>query len=236
MYRKHAKGHTSVLRLHGGKIRAQTKFSDGTERVEEWEHREVCSRNSSDQSQRTRAKKREMVLLLRKWRTGTDGLSLPSLSSGSLPTPWEYEIGDCSVAKKQAGRRGHTSSTMMSRSSCNPAWLAEDSETKFVYKVTNCPWPLKNYHVSTDEGSQEIILRTANRKYFKRFQIPALARLNEPLSYENISMEHDKRDSTLVISYLKTKRVLEYEEEERKEREEAMAKLVKDGDVECKQS
>ena len=59
-----------------------------------------------------------------------------------------------------------------------------------------------------------MVVRTSNKKYFKKIQIPELVRLKVPLEQASISFEHER--GTLIISYKKPLFLLAQENEERK--------------------
>eukprot|EP00662_Eupelagonemidae_sp_cell21_P030359 gene30359-23587_t len=56
-----------------------------------------------------------------------------------------------------------------------PVLLRKDTATHFEWRIRNLPHPKDNFKVAVEEG--RIVVRTENRKYFKRLEIPDMARL-----------------------------------------------------------
>ena len=234
MYKNHGNGKSNILRLDR-KFRVQTKYVDGTEKVEEWS----SDMNDTSIVTNRREKCQELKLISRKWKTPT---GLNNNPFATCDNSWEYEIGEVTKhnttdnnntytsASAQAGSRQNQLMTLNSK--C-PTWHMDATKDLLLFKVRNCPWPLENYEAVIDDNTQEIILRTKNKKFFKRFKIPALSRLNERPCKTLISLSH--ANDELVLSYIKPKLLLNIENKEKKELEKAISGLDKD-DVECKQS
>jgi hypothetical protein len=70
-------------------------------------------------------------------------------------------------------------------------------------------WPKENYIFEIDHSKQEIILKTQNKKYYKRFDIPDLKRLKLPL--EESSLTWKFQNNTLIIGYDKPPKILDLE-------------------------
>ena len=106
------------------------------------------------------------------------------------------------------------------------------------HSCLHCPPPETNYLLSLDHETQEIVIRTRNKKYYKRFKIAALSRLNERLKEDSssLSMEYKEKEEMLVVIYKKPLKLLEVERLERENIEKAMKRLEKDGEVDCRQS
>ena len=75
------------------------------------------------------------------------------------------------------------------------------------------------------------MVRTKNKKYFKRIQIPDLERLDLEIEPKDISQRYEF--NTLTISYLKPETVLDLERNIRQKFDELNAKNPKNGDLEC---
>ena len=60
-----------------------------------------------------------------------------------------------------------------------------------------------------DEDSQTIVLRTSNKKYYKRFAVPSLQRAGIPL--DSTLIDHSHSNNTLVVTYEKPAAVVEAE-------------------------
>ena len=83
------------------------------------------------------------------------------------PGAWEYEIGSAASQPSNA----NASEPIFSVSSSSPSFLSLDSPSHFLFHVTNAPWPVSNYKLSVDAEKDELLLRTHNKKYFKRFRV-----------------------------------------------------------------
>ena len=225
MLRHHGKGKTTALNIHG-KYQIHTRYDDNVERLEEW----IVSKKRKDGTKANNHVKNHaesFQLVIRKWKDSK--LSLGH-SNGQV---WEYEIGSQMIDVKNPQNDNNMKSLRCS--STNPSFHAEDSLTCFIWNVQNCPWPRNNYTIAIDDENRFAVLRTKNKKYYKRFQIPAMSRLNQTLNEVEFKMKHDGKD-VLTISYRKPESVLKWEEGESKLREEAICKLGKEGDYDCRQS
>ena len=86
--------------------------------------------------------------------------------------------------------------------------------------MRNVPYPKEVYSITVEEETQQLVLRTSNKKYFKRFHIPAMRRHSQLLAQDAISWEHS--NNTLVIQYEKPEPVIDTEEGSRTERKRGM--------------
>ncbi|XP_076461832.1 protein DPCD-like [Babylonia areolata] len=155
-------------------------------------------------------------LLVRKWRKkGTLG------GHGS----WETEVGDVATMT-------NLEVDGIKESMANPIFVRKDTKTEFQWRIRNLPYPVSNYSVTVDTEKRQLVLRTENKKYFKRFNIADLDRMLMELNQDQISLAH--ANNTLIISYKKPQEVLQVErllQEEFKK-----LKASKDGDIECNPS
>ncbi|XP_074643041.1 protein DPCD-like isoform X1 [Tubulanus polymorphus] len=181
-------------------------------------------------------------LVIRRWREKT------KLGGGSV---WLYEVGE-QLAPKNLETEGLAESmsnvrTQNQRSNirlqylvfnnCSiynlqPILVRRDTKKSLQWRVRNLPYPLITYDVKVDEEEQKIIVRTSNKKYYKKIEVPDLRRLNIPLHQQHISVAH--ANNTLIITYEKPKELLAFEAEVLEELKKL--KTMKDGDVDCKQS
>ncbi len=224
---------TSYLKVNG-RHRFQTSFQAGVERIEEW-----TSSSNSDGG--------EMVLLSRRWRSPENKNMGRLVSGGGVGVnDWEYEVGEANPLVNKDGYNANPS-TVITPSSLNPKWVPKYSEKHFLYIVENVPWPLENYKVEYDEVSDSLVLRTMNKKFYKKWRIPRIV-ATSTLKHciDHVSLQHVE-DSTLIIKYAKPSEVLAFEEGEMEERRNAMknfdisskasASKSKGGETgECKQS
>ena len=104
----------------------------------------------------------------------------------------------------------------------NPLFIRKDTPKEFQWRVRNLKGDADNFMVECDKDKQQIVIRTKNKKYYKRFNIPDLERLN--IKLDESLMKVNFVNSTLIISYTKPKEALDAEneilEEVRKVREE----------------
>jgi hypothetical protein len=158
--------------------------------------------------------------IVRKWR---------KKSPIGVHGDWEYEIGEAPLPRV-------TTDTLIAQSSSNPHLYRKDSPSHFIWRVRNAVWPKEVYQLSLDLKDRKIVIRTTNKKYYKRLEIPDMDRLQLPL--EESALNFDWGSNTLVVKYKKPKAVLDKEKVEQKERLFTKEKrsAPRDGDVECKQS
>ena len=81
-------------------------------------------------------------------------------------------------------------SDMLAPSSQNPIFLRKDTESRFEWRIRNLPYPKETYSVEIDHNKQEIVLRTTNKKYYKRFDIPDMKRLGMKLEDAKIAWKY----------------------------------------------
>ena len=60
-------------------------------------------------------------------------------------------------------------------------------------------WPKDVYSLEIDHAKQEIVVRTSNKKYFKRFDIPDLKRIK--INLEESALGWKFQNNTLIIGY-----------------------------------
>ena len=93
----------------------------------------------------------------------------------------------------------------------NPLFIRKDTQKEFQWRIRNLKGDADNFMVECDKDKQQIVIKTKNKKYYKRFNIPDLERLNIKLD-ENL-MKVNFVNNTLVISYTKPKEALDAESE-----------------------
>ena len=123
----------------------------------------------------------------------------------------------------------------MRPSSVNPVLVRKDRVNAFEWRIRNLPYPKPTYSVTIDPEQRQVVVRTANKKYFKRIDIEDLDRMRLPLEEKALSWTHE--NNTLIIQYLKPKQVLQFEQQNKAERLAAPdeSQQKPDGDVDCKQ-
>eukprot|EP00756_Hemistasia_phaeocysticola_P049946 Hpha_TRINITY_DN24551_c0_g1::TRINITY_DN24551_c0_g1_i1::g.172596::m.172596/K20800/DPCD; protein DPCD len=140
-------------------------------------------------------------LIVRKWRKpGTLG------GEGN----WVYEVG----GERPEAQKAAPGSDLMRPSATQPVVVRKDTATHFEWRIRNLPPPKENYKVSVEGPC--VVVRTENRKYFKKLDVPDMARMGLPL--ENGAVEWNHAHSTLVVGYKKPQKVLDQEKTAAKER------------------
>ena len=104
-------------------------------------------------------------------------------------SPYSIDIGE--------GNPRQSAAVGLAVSSRNPVFIPRDTREAFQFRVRNIPYPREVYQVTVDSDRDQIVLRTTNKKYFKRFDIPALKRFEIPLDKSDISYYHE--NNALII-------------------------------------
>jgi len=153
-------------------------------------------------------------ILTRKWRRKN--------TFGSAQ-PWEFEIGSDEIQKPIGDVID------ISESSSNPVFVRQDNIKLFQWRIRNLPYTIDNYDISLDEQQRQITIRTQNKKYFKKFNITDLDRLEIPLEKRLLTYAHS--NNTLILSYEKPSSVIDIEKQIFK-----TSASNKEGDIDCKPS
>ncbi|EDV20765.1 uncharacterized protein TRIADDRAFT_31259 [Trichoplax adhaerens] len=138
---------------------------------------------------------------------------------------WEYEIGE-------ATNITNIEELSIRESNTTPRFSAKYSKNAFQWRIRNLPYPLDNYSITVDDEKRQLVLRTKNKKYFKRISIPDMDRFHLPLDQNAVKLAH--ANNCLIISYQKPSQIIEHEKALHKELRKM--KASKDGDVECNPS
>ena len=107
----------------------------------------------------------------------------------------------------------------------NPLFIRKDTPKEFQWRVRNLKGDADNFMVECDKDKQQIVIRTKNKKYYKRFNIPDLERLN--IKLDESLMKVNFVNNTLIISYTKPKEALEAEKEILEEIRKVRAEIKK---------
>ena len=89
--------------------------------------------------------------------------------------------------------------------------MRKDTKDRFEWRIRNLPYPKDNYIIEVDHDKQQIILKTKNKKYYKRIDVPDLKRQSLKLDEENIAWKY--ANNTVIISYDKPAEVKNQEKE-----------------------
>lgn len=101
-----------------------------------------------------------------------------------------------------------------------------DTKEEFQWRIRNLPYPPEVFSVSVDTDNHHIVVRTSNKKYFKRINVPDLKRAHLPTEQQAIKWYH--ANNTLVISYVKPPQIVALERKEAVERRQL--KVVRNND------
>lgn len=121
---------------------------------------------------------------------------------------------------------------MLAESSANPVFSRGDAPKAFQWRVRNVPYPPGTFSVTVDTDADVLVIRTSNKKYYKRFEVPEMRRLGRKLDEE--ALTYSFADATLLVQYAKPLEVLREEAEDKLARAK-ISSSSKDGDVDCKQ-
>jgi hypothetical protein len=66
---------------------------------------------------------------------------------------------------------------MIGVSNKNPMFMRKDTEERFEWRIRNLIYPKETYTIEIDHTKQEVVLKTSNKKYYKRFDIPEMKKV-----------------------------------------------------------
>lgn len=130
---------------------------------------------------------------------------------------WVFEVGQ----PPEAAFDPHAD--LLRASTSNPIFMRKDTPDQFQWRIRNLAYPANVYSVTVDHEKQELVVRTSNKKYFKRIQVPDLARAGLKLQDELLTWKH--QHNTLIISYTKPAEVLAAEQRSLQEAEKSALKI-----------
>lgn len=158
------------------------------------------------------------------------------LRKSRRPTPvggegkWIVEVG----LDENALRGFNPDLDLLRESSTAPVLIRKDNDEAIAFRIRNLPYPKEVFAVSVDDSTNTIVVRTSNKKYFKRIELPDFVRMGVKLDPSNLSW--DVALNTLVITYKKHLAVRVVEAQEKKERASTAAvRLKEDGEPQCPQ-
>ncbi|XP_028830672.1 protein DPCD [Denticeps clupeoides] len=155
-------------------------------------------------------------LILRKWRRR---------STLGGQGPWEVEVGESHSPQVLSGEPD-----LLKENISNPIFMRKDTKTSFQWRVRNLPYPKEVYTISLEAADRSCVIRTSNKKYYKKFIVPDLDRCKLPL--ESSALTYTHANNTLIVSYKKPKEILDFEQELLKELKKL--KATKEDDNDCR--
>eukprot|EP00929_Paragymnodinium_shiwhaense_P009434 TRINITY_DN113607_c0_g1_i1.p1 TRINITY_DN113607_c0_g1~~TRINITY_DN113607_c0_g1_i1.p1 ORF type:complete len:386 (+),score=99.91 TRINITY_DN113607_c0_g1_i1:84-1160(+) len=135
---------------------------------------------------------------------------------GRDPT-WEYEVG------QPPSTAFDPYADTLKASATQPIFLRKDTPEHFQWRIRNLTYPSSVYSVTVDHEKQDVVVRTSNKKYFKRIEIADLRRLGLKIKDEPLDWKH--MNNTLIISYAKPKEVRDDEQKVLKEAEKSAVRM-----------
>lgn len=110
--------------------------------------------------------------------------------------------------------------------------MQEDHAENFIFKIRNLfGFQPDSFTVIVDSEKQELVLKTSNKKYFKRFQVGDLIRNNLKLDQSAVSVVFS--NNILLVYYKKPIEIVFQEAQKKIEFEKLNAKKPEEGDLEC---
>ncbi|KAM9856448.1 protein DPCD [Aulostomus maculatus] len=155
-------------------------------------------------------------LIVRKWR---------HKSALGAVGQWQVEVGE-----PLSGPVSSLGTEVIKENCSNPVFMRKDTKTSFQWRVRNLPYPKDVFTVSVEPSERCIVIKTSNKKYYKKFSVPDLDRSQLPLDDSALSFTH--ANNTLIVSYKKPKDILTLEQELLKELKKL--KEATEGDIDCK--
>lgn len=147
--------------------------------------------------------------------TGAEVVELCLIDSGELVArkerkrtvygadmPWEITYGQPISEKRDV-------ETLQLSQSKNPVFFRQDTPTDWCWRIRQIPYPANFYQVTVDEANNQVVVRTTNKKYFKKIDAPHGEKMVS--SEVNWNWQYE----TLVITHKKPPRVLSAEKQER---------------------
>ena len=80
-------------------------------------------------------------------------------------------------------------------------FIRKDTDKDFQWRIRNLNYPKDNFMVELDKSKDDILIKTVNKKYYKRFDIPDMKRLK--LTLDQSLLKINFQNNTLIISVRK---------------------------------
>lgn len=155
------------------------------------------------------------IVLRRAWKRG---------KNLSKKSEWDIEVGDPEPDTSALDSIG------LKENSNSPYIIKRITSTALEWRIRNLSYPIDVYSVLADPDNKCIIVRTSNKKYYKKITIPELERVN--LVPDQKRIEYTYKFGTLIITYKKPPEVLKMERLVLEELQNVQT--IKDGDLPCK--
>jgi hypothetical protein len=90
-----------------------------------------------------------------------------------------------------------------------PIVTRRTTKTVLEWRIRNLPYPKDVYSITADDDGT-IIVRTSNKKYFKKLVVPDLDRAGLKPEQERISFTHQYNTLIITVSSFNDKRMKNY--------------------------
>uniref|UniRef100_A0A0K8TQ81 Protein DPCD n=1 Tax=Tabanus bromius TaxID=304241 RepID=A0A0K8TQ81_TABBR len=131
------------------------------------------------------------VVVRRAWKKPKDLLG---------ESKWELELGEDHKLSSE-------SNFLVKESETAPFIVKRITKRNIEWRIRNLPYPVETYVIEPEDNL--IVVRTKNKKYFKKIKVEELDRCDLKPVKENISFSHQY--NTLIILYKKPELVTEME-------------------------
>jgi hypothetical protein len=103
--------------------------------------------------------------------------------------PWEWTYGQPVRERRDVD--------VVELSDRNPIFFRQDTPREWSWRIRQIPYPANVYKVTVDADKNQIVVRTTNKKYFKRIDAPAgevfqQSEVNWNWGYETLVITHKK--------------------------------------------
>lgn len=82
-----------------------------------------------------------------------------------------------------------------------PILMRRNTRINLEWRIRNLPYPIETYSVAANAEEKCIIVRTTNKKYFKRLEIPELERIGITPVQANVEYSHKFNTLIITVSY-----------------------------------
>lgn len=118
---------------------------------------------------------------------------------------WDIEVGDPEPMYNK------DETVLIKENSSQPFVSRRYTKLNLEWRIRNLPYPIEIYSVTVDPDDKCIVVRTSNKKYFKKIFIPEFERMALVPEQQNVAFSH--KFNTLIISYKKPKEFIEFEKQ-----------------------
>ncbi|KAL9704230.1 hypothetical protein quinque_007748 [Culex quinquefasciatus] len=140
------------------------------------------------------------VVLRRAWKNRSDLLRKDD---------WMVELGDPIPQGLKNGGGAADGGFLVKESSTEPFLSKRVTRNAIEWRIRNLPYPLSTYTISCEGDQRTITVRTSNKKYYKKIEVPEFQRCGFAPRQEDLTVRHQSQ--TLILSYKKPPILVEME-------------------------